>query len=85
MVLFIQDGSELIYNTHRCMPGLVLLPMPLDKVYVSHIFGSRVDTKSYPLVIGIAKQTAWTRPEHSNDKKNKEQEEKESQVWLQFG
>lgn len=82
-VLFIQDGSELIYNTHKCTHGLGPTADAFGQGIMFHTALAVEWTRNQsPLVIGVAKQTAWIRPEHSEDKKKKEQEEKESQVWL---
>ncbi len=83
MVLFIQDGSELIYNTHKCTHGLGPTADAFGQGIMFHTSLAVEWTRNnHPFVIGVAKQTAWIRPEHSDYKKNKEQEEKESQVWL---
>ena len=83
MVLFIQDGSELIYNTHKCTHGLGPTADAFGQGIMFHTaLAVEWAGKQDPVVIGVAKQTAWIRPEYSEDKKVKEQEEKESQVWL---
>lgn len=82
-VLFIQDGSELIYNTHKCTHGLGPTADAFGQGIMFHTaLAIEWARNQNPLVIGVAKQTAWIRPEYSEEKKSKEQEEKESQVWL---
>lgn len=83
IVLFIQDGSELIYNTHKCTHGLGPTADAFGQGIMFHTaLAVEWAQNHYPLMIGVAKQTAWIRPGRGDDKKNKEQEEKESQVWL---
>ena len=83
LVLFIQDGSELIYNTHKCTHGLGPTADAFGQGIMFHTaLAVKWERNNEPEVIGVAKQTAWIRPEHTEEKKDKEQEEKESQVWL---
>lgn len=83
MVLFIQDGSELIYNTHKCTHGLGPTADAFGQGIMFHTALAVEWTRNQdPMVIGVAKQTPWIRPECAEDKKSKEQEKKESQVWL---
>ncbi|MEI8364824.1 MAG: IS4 family transposase [Parachlamydiaceae bacterium] len=83
MVLFIQDGSELIYNTHKCTHRLGPTADAFGQGIMFHTALAVEWTRKHdPIVIGVAKQAAWIRPEYSEEKKVKEQEEKESQVWL---
>lgn len=82
MVLFIQDGSELIYNSHKCTYGLGPTADAFGQGIMFHTCLAVAWTRSESEVLGIAKQAAWIRPEHSEEKVAKAQEEKESQVWL---
>ena len=83
MVLFVQDGSELIYNTHKCTHGLGPTADAFGQGIMFHTALAVEWTRNHdPMLIGVARQTPWIRPEHNEDKKGKEQEEKESQVWL---
>jgi hypothetical protein len=80
MVLFIQDGSELIYNKHPHTYGLGPTADASGQGIMFHTcLAVEWDSGSLPFTIGIAKQTPWIRTEKT---KNKEQKEKESLVWL---
>jgi len=83
MVLFIQDGSELIFNKHPCTSGL---GPTADAFGQGIMFHTALAVEWYkdssPVTIGVAKQTPWIRPEYSEGKKNGDQKEKESNVWL---
>ena len=82
-VLFIQDGSELIYNTHKCGHGLGPTADAFGQGIMFHTaLAVEWARNEAPMVIGVAKQTPWIRPEQRKGLKSKEQEEKESQVWL---
>ena len=79
IVLFIQDGSELIYNTHKSTYGLGPTADAFGQGIMIHTaLAVSWENEREPEVLGIAKQTAWIRPEE----KKKQQEEKESEVWL---
>ena len=71
-VLFIQDGSELLYNSHEWTSGLG----PTADAYGSGImFHSCLAVKTeegQPQVIGLACQKAWIRKEAKKTAKKKE-------------
>jgi hypothetical protein len=82
MVLFIQDGSELIYNSHKCTYGLGPTADAFGQGIMFHTCLAVEWGRNTSEVLGIAKQMVWIRPEYSEEKAEKEQEDKESQVWL---
>lgn len=83
MVLFIQDGSELLYNKHQSTYGLGPTADAYGQGIMFHTCLAVEWVKdSPPVTIGVAKQIPWIRPENSETKKSKEQTEKESRVWL---
>lgn len=80
-VLFIQDGSELIYNNLNWTD----LGPTADSNGNGIMFHSCLAVKfqnDQPQVIGLAGQKAWIREEKGSD--HKAQEEKESQVWQEM-
>jgi len=82
-VLFIQDGSELIYNTHHYTQGLGPTADAFGQGIMLHTSLAVLwDRNCEAEVIGIAKQVAWIRAERTEGKPYKDQKEKESQVWL---
>lgn len=81
MVLFVQDGSELLYNHHRYTYGLGPTADAFGQGIMFHTALAVEWAKNQnPTVIGVAKQIPWIRPDEG--KKVKAQEEKESQIWL---
>lgn len=83
LVLFIQDGSELIYNKHPCTHGLGPTADAFGQGIMFHTcLAVEWSKDSSPVTIGVAKQTAWIRPEPSEKMKNNDQKKKESLVWL---
>ncbi|MGA8164512.1 MAG: IS4 family transposase, partial [Waddliaceae bacterium] len=84
MVLFIQDGSELIYNQYRCTSmalGLQLMRSGRESCFI-RVLAVEWSKDSPAVTIGVAKQTAWIRPEPSEETKSNDQKEKESLVRL---
>ena len=82
-VLFIQDGSELIYNNLKWTN----LGPTADSGGNGIMFHSCLAVKfqdSQPLVIGLAAQKAWIRKEKGGKVDTKIQEKKESQVWQEM-
>jgi hypothetical protein len=83
MVLFIQDGSELIYNKHPCTHGLGPTADAYGQGIMFHTcLAVEWSENTPPVTIGVAKQTPWIRPEPSEKTKKDNQKDKESQVWL---
>lgn len=81
-VLFIQDGSELIYNNLKWTD----LGPTADSGGNGIMFHSCLAVKfqgDEPLVIGLAGQKAWIR-EQARGGSKKERDEKESQVWKEM-
>jgi hypothetical protein len=78
-VLFIQDGSELLFNTHKWTQGLGPTADGDGNGLMFHscLVAKYHDSKE-PEVLGLGYQEAWVRPE----RKRKESGEKESAVWL---
>lgn len=81
MVLFIQDGSEIIYDSHKCTYGLGPAADAFGQGIIFHACLA-VESRNASEVLGIAEQMVWIRPEYNEEKAKKEQEDKESQVWL---
>ncbi len=82
MVLFIQDGSEIIYNTHKFTLGLGPTADSCGQGILFQTCLAVAWTKGRePETLGVAKQIAWIRPEQSEEKERKE---KESEVWLKI-
>lgn len=83
MVLFIQDGSELIYNTHLFTHGLGHTSDAFGQGIMFHTcLAVEWTENTAPVTLGIAKQTAWIRQERSKKSTKTEQKDKESKVWL---
>jgi hypothetical protein len=81
-VLFIQDGSELIYNNLKWTN----LGPTADAGGNGIMFHSCLAVKfqgDEPLVIGLAGQKTWIR-EPAEEGSKKDQDEKESQVWKEL-
>jgi Transposase DNA-binding/Transposase DDE domain len=82
-VLFIQDGSELIYNNLEWTD----LGPTADSSGNGIMFHSCLAVKfqeGKPLIIGLAGQKAWIREEKPSDVKRKDRDDKESQVWKEM-
>src|SRR3989442_2164600 len=83
MVLFIKDGSELLYNKHPCTYGLGPTADAYGQGIMFHTCLAVEWSGNFPpLTIGVAKQTAWIRPEPSEKTEDNDQKEKESWLWL---
>ena len=66
-VLFIQDGSELIYNKHPHTNGLGPTADAFGQGIMFHTcLAVEWSRDSAPLTIGVAKQIPWIRPECSD-------------------
>ena len=78
-ILFIQDGSELLFNSHRYTFGLGPTADACGNGLLFHsCLAARYHGQdSPPEVLGLAHQTAWVRPENGE-----KSEFKESAVWL---
>jgi hypothetical protein len=80
-VLFIQDGSELLYNNHKWTAGLGPTG---DSSGNGLLFHSCLAVKfegNQPKVIGLSAQEAWIREEDSKTDKKKQKKDSESGVW----
>lgn len=82
-VLFIQDGSELIYNNLKWTN----LGPTADSCGNGIMFHSCLAVKfqgDQPLIIGLTGQKAWIREEKKEGAAPKDQKERESQVWQEM-
>jgi Transposase DNA-binding/Transposase DDE domain len=82
-VLFIQDGSELIYNNLKWTD----LGPTADANGNGIMFHSSLAVKfqdGQPQVIGLSGQKAWIRERSNKQLDSKAQETKESQVWQEM-
>ena len=82
-VLFIQDGSELIYNNLKWTN----LGPTADAAGNGIMFHSCLAVKlqnNQPHVLGLTGQKAWIREKKTEGSKPKSQKEKESQVWQEM-
>ena len=82
-VLFIQDGSELIYNNLKWTE----LGPTADSSGNGIMFHSCLAVKfedDQPQIIGLAGQKAWIREEKKESADPKAQEERESRVWKEM-
>ena len=79
LVLFIQDGSELLFNSHRWTFGL---GPTADSTGNGLMFHSCLVAKYHESeeteILGLGYQEAWVRPEE----KSTDDQSKESEVWL---
>lgn len=79
LVLFIQDGSELLFNSHRWTHGL---GPTADSTGNGLMFHSCLVAKYHEFeeteILGLSYQEAWIRP----DEKSVDNNSKESEVWL---
>jgi hypothetical protein len=76
-VLFIQDGSELIYNSHVWTSGLGPTGDSCGNGVMFHSCLAVQTEEGNPKVIGLACQKAWIRDETEN-------ETSEGDVWLEM-
>lgn len=76
-ILFIQDGSELIYNDHPWTAGLGHTADSCGNGIMFHSCLAVKVEEDQPQVIGLACQKAWIRTE-------KKTEKSESDVWLEM-
>ena len=78
LILFIQDGSELLFNSHPCTHGL---GPTADGAGNGLMFHSSLVAKYHESteteILGLSYQEAWIRPE-----KKSVDAPKESEVWL---
>ena len=82
-VLFIQDGSELIYNNLKWTE----LGPTADSSGNGIMFHSCLAVKfedDQPQIIGLTGQKAWIREEKKEGADPKDQKERESQVWKEM-
>ena len=76
--LFIQDGSELLFNTHKWTHGLGPTSDGDGNGLMFHsCLVAKYHHSKEPEVLGLGYQEAWVRPEEKPKDK-----EKESAVWL---
>ena len=75
-VLFIQDGSEILYNTHRCTQGLGPTADSQGNGMMMHnCLAAVFHEENCAEILGLAKQKLWVRS------KDKKQSTKESHAW----
>ena len=80
LVLFIQDGSELLFNSHSWTHGLGPTADSNGNGLMFHscLVAKYYDTSEETKIIGLGYQETWVRPE----KKSKDDKSKESEIWL---
>ena len=80
LVLFIQDGSELLFNSHPWTHGLGPTADSNGNGLMFHscLVAKYYDESEETKILGLGYQEAWVRPE----KKSKADKSKESEVWL---
>jgi hypothetical protein len=80
IVLFIQDGSELLFNSHPWTHGLGPTADCNGNGFMFHscLVAKYYDESEETEILGLGYQEAWVRPE----KKSKADKCKESEVWL---
>ncbi len=76
-VLFVQDGSELLYNSQPCINGLGPTADASGQGLMMHTCLAVRFDQGQTDVLGLASQTVWVRDEASKKKRN------ESHVWLE--
>jgi len=81
-VLFIQDGSELLYNSHKWTTGLGPTGDSYGNGMIFHSCLAVKFEENQPIVIGLSAQEAWVREkeDEKTDKKN-DVEASEAKVW----
>ena len=81
-VLFIQDGSELLYNSHKWTTGLGPTGDSCGNGLLFHSCLAVKYEDNQPKIIGLSAQEAWVRKEVPHSKNEFEEDsEKESKVW----
>ena len=79
LVLFIQDGSELLFNSHRCTYGLGPTADSSGNGLMFHsCLVAEYHEPGETKILGLSYQEAWIRPEI----KLVDDDSKESEVWL---
>jgi hypothetical protein len=80
LVLFIQDGSELLFNSHPWTHGLGPTADSHGNGLMFHscLVAKYHDESEETEILGLGYQEVWVRPE----KKSKADTSKESEVWL---
>lgn len=80
LVLFIQDGSELLFNSHQWTHGLGPTADSSGNGLMFHscLVAKYYDDSEETEILGLGYQEAWVRPEEKSKKDNS----KESEVWL---
>ena len=83
-ILFIQDGSEALYNSHRFTTGLGSTCGAYGNGFLFHsTLAINWNDRS---ILGLAHQFTWVRPEdeaRSKKMKKRSADENESRVWLE--
>ena len=81
-VLFIQDGSELLYNSHKWTTGLGPTGDSCGNGMLFHSCLAVKFEENQPKVIGLSAQEAWVREEENeNADKKKDVDASEAKVW----
>ena len=84
-VLFIQDGSELIYNSHEWTTGLGPTGDSCGNGMMFHSCLAVKFEEDTPKVLGLSAQTAWVRAEKDSKTNRKTvAEAPESKVWAEM-
>ena len=79
LVLFIQDGSELLFNSHPCTYGLGPTADSCGNGLMFHsCLVAEYHEPGKTKVLGLSYQETWIRPEE----KVKKNDSKESEIWL---
>ena len=80
LVLFIQDGSELLFNSHPYTNGLGPTADSNGNGLMFHscLVAKYYDESRETEILGLGCQEAWVRPEI----KSKDDKSKESEIWL---
>jgi hypothetical protein len=80
LILFIQDGSELLFNSHPWTHGLGPTADSNGNGLMFHscLVAKYYDESEETEILGLGYQEAWVRPEE----KSKDDKSKESELWL---
>jgi hypothetical protein len=80
LVLFIQDGSELLFNSHPWTHGLGPTADSNGNGLMFHscLVAKYHDESEETEILGLGYQEVWVRPEE----KSKDDKSKESEIWL---